>query len=51
MVRPVVRTVRAKAPSAAAVDDAAYAARLQAELCQARAVFCGLDRGGRYPAG
>lgn len=51
VVRPVVRTVRAKAPAAAAVDDAAYAARLQAELCQARAVFCGLDRGGRYPAG
>jgi hypothetical protein len=51
VVRPVVRTVRAKAPSAAAVDDAAYAARLQADLCQARAVFCGLDRGGRYPAG
>ena len=51
VVRPVVRTVRAKAPSAAAVDDAAYAARLQAELCHARAVFCGLDRGGRYPAG
>jgi hypothetical protein len=47
-VRPVVRTVRAKAP--AAVDaDAVYAARLHAELCHARAVFCGLDRSGRYP--
>jgi hypothetical protein len=31
-----------------AADDSAYAARLQAELCQARAVFCGLDRGGHY---
>ena len=49
-VRPVVRTVRAKVP--AAVDaDAVYAARLHAELCQARAVFCGLDRSGRYPTG
>ncbi len=54
-VRPVVRTVRAKAPAVAPVPtpvaDAAYSARLHAELCQARAVFCGLDRGGRYQAG
>ena len=48
-VRPVVRAVRAKAP--AAISDAAYAAQLQADLCRARAIFCGLDRGGHYPAG
>ena len=47
-----LKGVRASARHAAAdVGDAAYAARLQAELCMARAVFCGLDRGGRYPAG
>jgi hypothetical protein len=51
-VRPVVRAVRAKASAAAVlVDDAAYSAQLRADLCQARAIFCGLDRGGRYPAG
>lgn len=51
-VRPVVKGVRAKAAAPAAlVDDAAYTARLRADLCQARAIFCGLDRGGRYPAG
>jgi hypothetical protein len=49
-VRPAVRAVRAKAP-APALSDAAYAAQLQADLCRARAIFCGLDRGGRYPAG
>ena len=49
-VRPVVRTLRAKTP-APAVLDAAYEAQLRADLCQARAIFCGLDRGGRYPAG
>ena len=49
-VRPAVKAVRAKAP-APALGDAAYAARLQADLCQARAIFCGLDRSGRYPAG
>lgn len=51
-VRHVVRAVRPK-PQAAATDlnDAAYAARLQAQLCQARQIFCGLDRSGRYPAG
>ncbi len=47
-VRPVTKVTKAPA---AAVDDAAYAARLQADLCQARAIFCGLDQGGRYPAG
>jgi hypothetical protein len=51
-VRPVVRAVRAKASAPPAlVDDAAYSAQLRADLCQARAIFCGLDRGGRYPAG
>jgi len=44
-------TVRPKAPSTAGVDDTAYAARLQADLCQARQIFCGLDRGGHYAAG
>ena len=51
VARPAVKAVRAKAPSPAAVSDAAYAARLQAELCRARQIFCGLDQGGRYPAG
>jgi hypothetical protein len=51
VVRPVVKTVRASAPTRAAADDAAYSARLQADLCEARAIFCGLDRGGHYPAG
>jgi hypothetical protein len=37
--------------AAAGLDDAAYAARLQADLCQARQIFCGLDHNGRYPAG
>jgi len=45
-----VKAIRAKAPSPAGVSDAAYAARLQAELCRARQIFCGLDHGGRYPA-
>jgi hypothetical protein len=45
-----VKAIRAKAPGAAGVSDAAYAARLQAELCRARQIFCGLDRGGRYLA-
>ena len=51
VARPAVKAVRAKAPRPAAVTDAAYAARLQAELCRARQIFCGLDQGGRYPAG
>jgi hypothetical protein len=50
VARPAVKAVRAKAPSRAALTDAAYAARLQAELCRARQIFCGLDHGGRYPA-
>jgi hypothetical protein len=50
-VRPAVKAVRARVPAPAALSDAAYAAQLQADLCQARAIFCGLDRGGRYPAG
>jgi hypothetical protein len=33
------------------VSDAAYAAHLRADLCQARQIFCGLDQNGRYPAG
>jgi hypothetical protein len=50
-VRHVVKAVRPKAPAAVTdLSDAAYAARLQAELCQARQIFCGLDRNGRYPA-
>ena len=48
--RPAVRSVRAKAPTMAGVTDAAYAARLQADLCLARQIFCGLDHNGRYPA-
>jgi hypothetical protein len=45
------KVIRAKAPGAApGVSDAAYAARLQAELCRARQIFCGLDHGGRYLA-
>ena len=51
VLRPAVRAVRAKAPTPATVGDAAYAARLQADLCLARAIFCGLDQGGHYPAG
>jgi hypothetical protein len=49
-VLPAVRRARAGAQGVGDAD-AVYAARLQAELCQARMVFCGLDRGGRYPAG
>jgi hypothetical protein len=51
MAHRAVKAIRAKAPGAAGVSDAAYAARLQAELCRARQIFCGLDQGGRYPAG
>lgn len=49
--RPAVKAVRAKMPTRAGVTDAAYAARLQADLCLARQIFCGLDHSGRYPAG
>jgi hypothetical protein len=53
--RPVHHAVRAVRPTAPAavtdLNDTAYATRLQAELCQARQIFCGLDRSGRYPAG
>jgi hypothetical protein len=48
--RPAVKSVRAKAPTRAGLSDAAYAARLQADLCVARQIFCGLDHSGRYPA-
>lgn len=54
-VRHALKNVRAKAPAPAPaladLEDAAYTARLQAQLCQARQIFCGLDRSGRYPAG
>jgi hypothetical protein len=49
-VRPAVRGLAGRAPSPA-VSDAAYAAHLRADLCQARQIFCGLDQNGRYPAG
>ena len=49
-VHAPARAIPPKAPSTAGIDDTAYAARLQADLCQARQIFCGLDRGGRYPA-
>jgi hypothetical protein len=50
-VRPAVKVVRAKTPAPAALDDAAHEAQLRADLCRARAIFCGLDRGGHYPGG
>lgn len=49
-VHPVARTLRRATVRFGDLDAAAYAARLQADLCQARTIFCGLDRGGRYPA-
>ena len=49
-VRPAARTLRPATLRARDLDDAGYAARLQAELCLARTIFCGLDRNGRYPA-
>ena len=48
--RPAVKSPRAKALARAGLTDEAYAARLQAELCMARQIFCGLDHSGRYPA-
>jgi hypothetical protein len=56
-VAPVVtraalnKALPARAPAALDLNDSAYAARLQADLCQARQIFCGLDRSGHYPAG
>lgn len=50
VARPAVKSLRTKALTRAGLSDAAYAARLQAELCRARQIFCGLDDGGRYPA-
>ena len=43
-----VKAIRARGAGAAEPSDAVYAARLQAELCRARQIFCGLDHGGRY---
>ena len=48
--RPAVKSLRSKALTRAGVTDAAYAARLEADLCVARQIFCGLDHNGRYPA-
>ena len=45
------KVVPPRAPVPAAVSDAVYAERLQAELCVARQVFCGLTHDGRYRAG
>ena len=52
VTRPAVavKSLRPKALSRAGLSDAAYAARLQADLCLARQIFCGLDHSGRYPA-
>ncbi|HVW34430.1 MAG TPA: hypothetical protein VHL53_17995 [Acidimicrobiia bacterium] len=47
-VRQAVQRVTPKPPAAA--EDGLYTARLGADLCAARAVFCGLDHNGRYPA-
>ena len=47
--RPAVWSPRAKVLNQAGLSDAAYSARLQAELCRARQIFCGLDNSGRYP--
>ena len=49
VARPAVRSLRGKVPSRTRPTDDAYAAQLQAELCRARTIFCGLDHGGRYP--
>jgi hypothetical protein len=35
-------------PAVSSVDDAAYGARLHAELCAARPVFCEVDQSGKY---
>jgi hypothetical protein len=47
----VTKALPARRSPVAGLDDTAYAARLQADLCQARQIFCGLDHGGHYPAG
>jgi hypothetical protein len=47
----VTKALPARRSAVAGLDDTAYAARLQADLCQARQIFCGLDHGGHYPAG
>jgi hypothetical protein len=51
VVRPAAKALRATTRAVRAADDAAYAARLQAELCLARQIFCGLTQNGRYPTG
>ncbi|HYH51759.1 MAG TPA: hypothetical protein VEG38_19620 [Acidimicrobiia bacterium] len=49
-MRPAVKPTRTKPRAAvAAVADSAYTAKLQAELCAARQIFCGLGSNGRYP--
>ena len=50
VARPAVKSPRAKALARTGLTDEAYATRLQAELCMARQIFCGLDHSGRYPA-
>jgi hypothetical protein len=49
---PVEAVVSVVEPSPAAVpalvDDPAYGARLHAELCAARPVFCEVDQSGKY---
>jgi hypothetical protein len=48
-VRPAaVRAVRPRPITRADIDDTLYAEKLQADLCLARAIFCGLDRSGHY---
>ena len=47
--RHAVKSPRAKALARTGLTDEAYATRLQAELCMARQIFCGLDHSGRYP--
>jgi hypothetical protein len=49
--RAATGRVRPRVSVPVAVDDAAYRTRLQAELCRARTIFCGLDSRGHYPAG
>ncbi|MGH9039122.1 MAG: hypothetical protein ACRDZ3_02720 [Acidimicrobiia bacterium] len=44
----VVEATPVVVPAVVAVDDAAYGARLHAELCAARPVFCEVDQSGHY---